>query len=168
MGRLVEYILLLLSVVLVVSTLTGSTNNYYNEPTGNKGFTECSLTKKFGELINGSITPNPLVHGKEFHLQGTVRINKTIQWGILHFTLTYNFKNFTNITFADEKFNLCDYLDDLFNLHCPIQPGIYHFNYTDTREVPNQFWPGRYYAKVTAYNEEGEEIGCVSKELSIK
>uniref|UniRef100_A0A1X7TIX1 Uncharacterized protein n=1 Tax=Amphimedon queenslandica TaxID=400682 RepID=A0A1X7TIX1_AMPQE len=30
MGRLVEYILLLLSVVLVVSTLTGSTNNYYN------------------------------------------------------------------------------------------------------------------------------------------
>ena len=30
MGRLVEYILLLVSVVLVVSTLTGSTNNYYN------------------------------------------------------------------------------------------------------------------------------------------
>ena len=30
MGRLVEYILLLLSVLLVVSTLTGSTNNYYN------------------------------------------------------------------------------------------------------------------------------------------
>ena len=30
MSRLVEYILLLLSVVLVVSTLTGSTNNYYN------------------------------------------------------------------------------------------------------------------------------------------
>ena len=30
MGRLVEYILLLVSVLLVVSTLTGSTNNYYN------------------------------------------------------------------------------------------------------------------------------------------
>ena len=30
MNRLVEYILLLVSVVLVVSTLTGSTNNYYN------------------------------------------------------------------------------------------------------------------------------------------
>ena len=30
MSRLVEYILLLVSVVLVVSTLTGSTNNYYN------------------------------------------------------------------------------------------------------------------------------------------
>ena len=33
MGRLVEYILLLVSVVLVVSTLTGSTNNYYNSKT---------------------------------------------------------------------------------------------------------------------------------------
>ena len=30
MSRLVEYILSLVSVVLVVSTLTGSTNNYYN------------------------------------------------------------------------------------------------------------------------------------------
>ena len=62
MGKLVELIVISLSVVLVVSTLTGSTNNYYNgkilttilmdniylfelyqqqEPTGNKGITDC-------------------------------------------------------------------------------------------------------------------------------
>ena len=41
-------------------------------------------------------------------------IERTIQCGILHATLTYNFKNYTNITFLnDVKLNLCDYLNDI-------------------------------------------------------
>uniref|UniRef100_A0A1X7TJ02 Uncharacterized protein n=1 Tax=Amphimedon queenslandica TaxID=400682 RepID=A0A1X7TJ02_AMPQE len=65
MGRLVEYILLLLSVVLVVSTLTGSTNNYYN-----------AVTKKFVELTNASLTPNPVTRGKAYYFQGTFHFSK--------------------------------------------------------------------------------------------
>ncbi|XP_019852249.1 PREDICTED: phosphatidylglycerol/phosphatidylinositol transfer protein-like [Amphimedon queenslandica] len=164
MGRLVGYILLLLSAVLVVSTLTGSTNNYYNVPTGVK---DCSVTKKFAELTNASITPNPMIRGKDYHIQGTFHNKKTIQWGILHITLTHTFKSYTNITFIDEKLNLCDFLVDLFNLHCPIPPGIYQFNYTDTCRVPSFFWPGRYYGKAAAYNEEGEEMVCQMAELTI-
>ena len=54
--------------------------------------------------------------------------------------MTYNFKNYTNITFIDEKLNLCDFLIDLIKVHCPVPPGIYQIkNYTDT--IPNQFWP---------------------------
>uniref|UniRef100_A0A1X7TJ53 Uncharacterized protein n=1 Tax=Amphimedon queenslandica TaxID=400682 RepID=A0A1X7TJ53_AMPQE len=64
---------------------------------------------------------------------------KTIQWGILRFTMTHNFKNYTNITFVDEKLNLCDYLNDLLKLYCPVPPGIYHIKLTDI--VPKLFWP---------------------------
>ena len=66
-------------------------------------------------------------------------LEKTVQWGIVHLTLARNFRNYTNITFVDEKLNLCDFIVDLLKLHCPIPPGIYQLNYTDT--VPNQFWP---------------------------
>ena len=67
-------------------------------------------------------------------------LEKTIQWGILHITLTHTFKNYTNITFIDEKFNLCDYLVDLIKVHCPVPPGIYQIkNYTDT--LPKLLWP---------------------------
>ncbi|XP_019858520.1 PREDICTED: phosphatidylglycerol/phosphatidylinositol transfer protein-like isoform X2 [Amphimedon queenslandica] len=161
MGRLVEYILLLLSVVLVVSTLTGSANNYYNG-----SFKDCSVSEKFAELINGSITTNPLICGKAYYYQGSLNIKKTIQWGILHFTLTHPFKNYANITFMDEKFNLCDYIYDLFKVYCPMQPGTYHTDAVGL--IPSILWPGRYYAKAAMYNKEGEEIMCISTELTVK
>ena len=66
-------------------------------------------------------------------------IEKTIQWGIVHVTLTYNFKNYTNITFIDEKFNLCDFFVDVIKEHCPIQPGIYHIGSGET--IPSLLWP---------------------------
>uniref|UniRef100_A0A1X7TP36 MD-2-related lipid-recognition domain-containing protein n=1 Tax=Amphimedon queenslandica TaxID=400682 RepID=A0A1X7TP36_AMPQE len=154
MGRLVEYILLLLSVVLVVSTLTGSTNNYYN-----------AVTKKFSKLINDSFTPYPLIPGKNYNVQGTILINKTVEWGTIHFTLAHNFRNTVNITFVNEKLNLCDFIVDLLKLHCPVPPGIYQFNYTDT--VPKLFWPGRYYGKAAVYNEEGEELMCQTIDVNI-
>ena len=67
-------------------------------------------------------------------------LEKTIQWGLMHITLTHNFKDYTNITFIDEKLNFCDYLVDLIKVHCPVQPGIYQIkSYIHT--VPNQFWP---------------------------
>ena len=52
--------------------------------------------------------------------------------------MTYNFKNYTNITFIDEKLNLCDFLDDIIHTRCPIEPGIYQLKYD--AEVPNLFW----------------------------
>ena len=66
-------------------------------------------------------------------------IERTIQWGILHVTLVHKFKNYTNITFLDDKFNLCDYFVDLINKHCPIQSGMYHLYYN--AQIPNQLWP---------------------------
>ena len=66
-------------------------------------------------------------------------LEKTVQWGIVHFTVAHNFRNYTNITFVDEKLNLRDFIVNVFKVHCPIPPGIYQFNFTDT--VPNLFWP---------------------------
>ena len=66
-------------------------------------------------------------------------IERTIHWGILHATLTYNFKNYTNITFFDVKYNLCDYLDDIIKEYCPIHPGIYHINYNTA--MSKLLWP---------------------------
>ncbi|XP_019858522.1 PREDICTED: phosphatidylglycerol/phosphatidylinositol transfer protein-like [Amphimedon queenslandica] len=164
MGRLVEYILLLLSVVLVVSTLTESTNNYYNEPTGNKGVTDCSATKKIFEFFNASLTSYTLKKGDSIQLHADLQIKRTIQGGILHVTMTQKFKNYVNITFIDEKFNLCDFFVDLMNIHCPIQPGMYHLYYH--AQIPNLFWPGMYYAKATAHNEKGEEMMCLMTEIN--
>uniref|UniRef100_A0A1X7TV52 Uncharacterized protein n=1 Tax=Amphimedon queenslandica TaxID=400682 RepID=A0A1X7TV52_AMPQE len=56
-------LLMILSVVLVVSTLTGSTNNYYN-----------AVTKKFVELTNASITPVPLKRGEMSYWKGLLKI----------------------------------------------------------------------------------------------
>ena len=47
-------------------------------------------------------------------------IERTIQWGILHARLTYNFNNYTNITFLDVKLNLCEYLNDIIKEYCPV------------------------------------------------
>ncbi|XP_019860700.1 PREDICTED: uncharacterized protein LOC109589019 [Amphimedon queenslandica] len=157
-------LLMILSVVLV-STLTGSTNNYYNEPTDNKGFIDCSVAKKFGQISNISITPVPLKHGIMSYWKGSLQIKRTIQWGILHATLTHNFKNYTNITFIDEQFNLCDFFVDMITEHCPIQPGIYHIGASET--IPKLFWPGQYYGEVTAYNEKGEQMMCLMKKITI-
>ena len=66
-------------------------------------------------------------------------IEETIHWGILHTTLKYNYKNYTNITFLDDKFNLCDFLDDIIKQKCPIHPGIYHINIPSA--IPKLFWP---------------------------
>ena len=66
-------------------------------------------------------------------------IGRTIQWGILHATLTYNFKNYTNITFFDVKLNLCDYLNDIIKKYCPVHPGMYHVNVSSS--MSNVFWP---------------------------
>uniref|UniRef100_A0A1X7UEH5 MD-2-related lipid-recognition domain-containing protein n=1 Tax=Amphimedon queenslandica TaxID=400682 RepID=A0A1X7UEH5_AMPQE len=147
-------LLMILSVVLVVSTLTGSTNNYYN-----------AVTKKFAEL-NSSVTPYPLKRGVKFDWQGLLKIKRTIHWGILHATATYNYRGYTNITFLDDKFNLCDYFVDLVKEYCPIQPGIYHFN-TPIR-LPSLIWPGQYYGKITAYNEKEEQILCIMKQVTIE
>ncbi|XP_019854884.1 PREDICTED: phosphatidylglycerol/phosphatidylinositol transfer protein-like [Amphimedon queenslandica] len=156
-------LLMILSVVLVVSTLTGSTNNYYNEPTDNKAsFTDCSVTKKFIELTNFSMTKFPLKRGGKFHLQAILNIKRTIHWGILHATATYNFRNYTNITFFDVKYNLCDYFDDIIKHKCPIHPGLYHINSHTT--MSKLLWPGQYYGKATAYNEKGEQIKCIMKQ----
>ena len=66
-------------------------------------------------------------------------LEKTLQWGILHATLEQNFKNFTNITFVDEKFNFCDLCVQYIKEYCPIQPGVYNFRYNDT---PSKLlWP---------------------------
>ena len=67
-------------------------------------------------------------------------IERTIQWGVLHFKMTYNFKNYANITFVDVKYNLCDFFVYLINKHCPIQPGMYHLYYH--AQILNLFfWP---------------------------
>ncbi|XP_019857534.1 PREDICTED: phosphatidylglycerol/phosphatidylinositol transfer protein-like [Amphimedon queenslandica] len=158
-------LLMILSVVLVVSTLTGSTNNYYNEPTGNKEITDCSITKKFGELNNASIIPVPLKRGEKSYWKGLLKIKRMIHWGIVHLTMTHNFKNYTNITFLDEKFNLCDYLDDIIKKYCPVHPRIYDVNASAT--MSKLLWPGQYNARITAYNEKGEQIMCLMKEITI-
>ncbi|XP_019853197.1 PREDICTED: phosphatidylglycerol/phosphatidylinositol transfer protein-like [Amphimedon queenslandica] len=158
-------LLMILSVVLVVSTLTGSTNNYYNEPTGNNGssFTDCTVSKKFVEFSNNSMTPYPLTRGGALHWQAVLKIKRTIQWGgILHATLKYNFKNYTNITFFDMELNLCDFLDDIIKQKCPVHPGIYHIN--SHIIMSPLLWPGQYYAKATAYDEEGEQMMCLMKQ----
>ena len=66
-------------------------------------------------------------------------IERTIQWGIMHATLTHNFKNYTNITFIDEKLNLCDFFVEIIKEYCPILPGIYHLKFKAT--IPNLLWP---------------------------
>ena len=65
-------------------------------------------------------------------------IERTIHWGILHVTLTYNFKNYTNITFVDQKLNLCDFLDDIIKEQCPVHPGIYQLKVN--ARMQNLFW----------------------------
>ena len=65
-------------------------------------------------------------------------IERTIHWGILHVTLTYNFKNYTNITFVDEKLSLCDFCVDVIKEYCPIQLGIYQMKF-NTR-IQSIFW----------------------------
>uniref|UniRef100_A0A1X7TQC7 MD-2-related lipid-recognition domain-containing protein n=1 Tax=Amphimedon queenslandica TaxID=400682 RepID=A0A1X7TQC7_AMPQE len=147
-------LLMTLSVVLAVSTLTGSTNNYYN-----------AVTKKFAELTNATLTPLILKRGELSYWQGILQTKRTIQWAVLHAILTHNFKNYTNITFIDEKFNLCDFFVDVIQKHCPLQPGIYHWKFNAT--VPKLLWPGQYHGKATVYNEKGDEIICITKQCTI-
>ena len=66
-------------------------------------------------------------------------VERTIHWGILHLTLTHNFKNYINVTFVDEKLNLCDLFVEIIKKNCPIEPGLYHINSTAT--IQNLFWP---------------------------
>ena len=66
-------------------------------------------------------------------------IERTINWGIVHIKLIHNLKDYTNITFVDVKYNLCDYIIDILNKDCPLSPGMYPFNASTI--LPNIFWP---------------------------
>ena len=58
---------------------------------------------------------------------------------MLNFKVMHQFKNYVNITFIDAKYNLCDLCVLIIKTHCPIQPGIYPFNYTGI--VAPLIWP---------------------------
>ncbi|XP_019854869.1 PREDICTED: phosphatidylglycerol/phosphatidylinositol transfer protein-like [Amphimedon queenslandica] len=92
-------------------------------------------------------------------------IERTIHWGIVHIKLTHNFKNYTNVTFVDVKYNLCDYIIDILNEDCPLPPGMYPFNASTT--LPHTFWPGQYYGEVTAYNDKEEQMMCEMNDFFI-
>ena len=148
-------------------------------------------------MSNVSILPRQLhVHcGEYVHIRATINISKlckhqklyliyseqTIHWGIIHFKVTHRFKNYMNITFIDAKYNLCDLCSLFFKKHCPLQSGTYYCNY---REItPSLFWTvsanlnhyciymaapqGKYKIEVTIYNENGEQMFCVLKEMEI-
>ena len=66
-------------------------------------------------------------------------IEETIHWGIMHVTVTHNFKDLTNITFLDSNFNLCDYFDDIIKKQCPLKPGTYQI-YSGAN-ISSLFWP---------------------------
>ncbi|XP_019853131.1 PREDICTED: phosphatidylglycerol/phosphatidylinositol transfer protein-like [Amphimedon queenslandica] len=161
-----KHILLCLSIA-VAAHVSNLTNNYNTgiEPTDNKGFTDCSISHNFGEMTNATTSPTPLIPGRNYHITATVTIKKPIQWAILHFIVKRKFKNYANITFIDEKFNFCDIWVSFFNMHCPIEPGIYNYNYSEI--LPQLMWPGLYYSKVTIYNENGEQLLCMMKEFDI-
>ena len=116
-------------------------------------FLNCkAVSHDFGEVFNVTVTPHPLRRGQKINANADIStcisklciINdhnsfpeREIQWGIFHFKMTHNFKNYTNITFFDGKFNLCDFCADVINANCPLQPGKYFFNYSGT--LPNLF-----------------------------
>ena len=45
--------------------------------------------------------------------------------------MTHRFKNYINITFIDAKYNFCDLCIQCIKKRCPLQPGIYYYNYWD-------------------------------------
>ena len=55
--------------------------------------------------------------------------------------MTTRFKDYTNITFVDDKFNLCDLSTEFIHTQCPLQPGAYFINYNDI--LPSLLWTVR-------------------------
>ncbi|XP_019854358.1 PREDICTED: uncharacterized protein LOC109583445 [Amphimedon queenslandica] len=161
-------LLIILSVVLVVSTLTGSTNNYYNEPTGNKGLTDCSINHDFVTITNVSsnIFGQTIKPGQKFYFKGIANIKKELNWGIIHSTITHQFKNYVNLTFEDSKYNLCDISVYVTGKYCPLKPGIYHGIYKDS--VSSLLWPGKYIFKIIGYKEDNVELFCAMTEVIVE
>ncbi|XP_019860476.1 PREDICTED: uncharacterized protein LOC109588802 isoform X2 [Amphimedon queenslandica] len=157
---------MILSVVLAVSTLTGSTNNYYNE-SADKGYMDCSTSHDFGEITN--VTSNTfgktVKPGQNYIIRGIIKLKKELKWGTLHQTMTHQFKNIINLAIEDAKYNLCDIISSLTatgesGVYCPLKPGIYHGLYNSTIPSPLILWPGKYCLKVIAYDESSNEIFC--------
>ena len=136
-------------------------------------FLNCkAVSHDFGEVFNVTVTPHPLGRGQKINANADISISKLciindhnsfpereIRWGIFHFKMTHNFKNYTNITFFDGKFNLCDFCADVINANCPLQPGKYFFNYSGT--LPNLFWPVSYNYTTQNNNYYFQLIGTV-------
>ena len=53
--------------------------------------------------------------------------------------VTHPFKNYTNLTFVDAKYNLCDMIVSITGKYCPLKPGIYHAKFENT--IPSLYWP---------------------------
>ncbi|XP_019856139.1 PREDICTED: uncharacterized protein LOC105313936 isoform X3 [Amphimedon queenslandica] len=162
-------LLIILTVIPSLPTLTGSTNNYYNEPTDNKGsYTDCSITHDFGNITNisSSAFNTPIKQRQSYDIQGVINIKKKLQGGILHIIVTHPFKNYINLTFVDAKYNLCDMIVSFIGEYCPLKPGIYHGKFENT--IPSLYWPGKYHFKALAYDENDDEIYCGMIEVDIK
>ncbi|XP_019856138.1 PREDICTED: uncharacterized protein LOC105313936 isoform X2 [Amphimedon queenslandica] len=180
-------LLIILTVIPSLPTLTGSTNNYYNEPTDNKGsYTDCckfsnallinsltyihvkAITHDFGNITNisSSAFNTPIKQRQSYDIQGVINIKKKLQGGILHIIVTHPFKNYINLTFVDAKYNLCDMIVSFIGEYCPLKPGIYHGKFENT--IPSLYWPGKYHLKALAYDQNDDEIFCGMMEVDIK
>ncbi|XP_019856140.1 PREDICTED: uncharacterized protein LOC109584746 [Amphimedon queenslandica] len=163
-----SFLLIVLLFVLVVSTLTGSANNYYNEPLGNKGLTDCSNTNDYLTITNVSsnIFGQTIKPGHKYYFKGIINLKKEIKWGIMHAKITHQFKNYVNLTFEDANYNLCDISVSVTGKYCPLKPGIYHGIYKDT--IPSVLWPGKYIFKIHGYNEDNVELFCAMTEVNVE
>lgn len=113
--------------------------------------------------------PFPLKIGQRFHYIANLSTSDAIVDGTFHVKLWYQLniaqQKSINITFIDERINLCDqWVADSGHL-CPIKPGSYIMTGVET--IPTLFKPGNYFGKVEAFNEAGNILICARIKFSL-
>ncbi|XP_011402569.1 PREDICTED: phosphatidylglycerol/phosphatidylinositol transfer protein-like [Amphimedon queenslandica] len=113
--------------------------------------------------------PFPLKIGQRFQYIANLSTSDTIVDGTFHVKLWYQLniakQESINITFIDERINLCDqWVADSGHL-CPVKPGNYIMTSAET--IPTLFKPGNYFGKAEAFDEAGKILICARIKFSL-
>ncbi|XP_011403235.1 PREDICTED: putative phosphatidylglycerol/phosphatidylinositol transfer protein DDB_G0278295 [Amphimedon queenslandica] len=156
----------LLALVAAASSLISASpvylekgKNYLNNT--NSIWTDCSKSSDPLVIYSINVSPVTLQRGQPIYISVVGYLKEPINdGGTVSVVLRY--ANAMNI--LRKKYDFCTFIEAA-QLSCPLEDGSISMNYSE--EIPSSAPPGQYKGSIVAYSDNGDEITCVTIQLTI-
>jgi len=131
----------------------------YSLALGQYPYKNCGGPSDHFSNIKVSVSPNPPVIGQNLTVVASGNTDEVVNGGTVLIDLTFD-----GIELLNTTFNLCTLIQTLA-VPCPLQKGFHQF--TVVQPLPSEVPAGDYIATVNAWDQNGQELMCISATITI-